>query len=295
MSDPAAPSAASVASNTALTASVTPAAPAVDAVPSSPAAPAAWWDGKITEPEILDFAKAKNYATPEEALRAAWSANRMNKMDPAVTAVLEGKATPEQEAAFYNKLGRPENADKYDLKPGEGVMTDPTLTTLAKGIFHQLGATPAKAQAAYDTWNKAVGDMNKQAAELDRVNNEAGIKALETAWGSSLDANKAAGLRVLHSLGKPELVDAVQKHIGLAPTIELLAEIGKRSGEGAFVNSNNNNSDPNNAAAMTPQQAKGRIEVLLADDAFQRVLLDKKDPNQKVNLAIWEQLHAKAG
>lgn len=299
MSDPnAAPNAAPAAPNTAPNAApaappanAAPAAPPANAAPpADPNAPKAWWDnGKITEPEIVEFAKAKNYQSPEEALRAAWSANKMNKLEPYVQAVMDGKATPEQEAAFYNKLGRPEAADKYDLKAPEGVQADEGLTKLGKEIFFELGATPKKAEAMFAKWNKFVAESNAKVFETERAANEAGLKALETKWGAQLEQHKAAGNRVVKSLGLAnETITAIEKNIGSAAIVELLALIGSKTAEGT-LKGGSETTDPENIDGMTPAQIDGKIAEIQASTAY----TDKKHPLHADTVKKMERLFAK--
>lgn len=279
-----------------------PAAPAADpaAPPAAPAAPAApsgekpWWDGKITEPEIVEYAKAKNYASPEEALRAAWSANKMNKLEPAVQAYLEGKATPEQEAAVLNKL-RPETADKYEFKHADGVVVDKNLEVLSKNIFHKLGVPQTKAQEAMDMWNEAVGKQQAANVEANRVANEAALTDLAKTWGADLDKNKAAGDRVMKSLGlDPAFMEKVEAQIGSAAIVELLARIGRKSDEGAFKGEGSNPpGNPEDPNLMTPEQANAKAAALRSDPEFNKKYLDKNHAEHAGAVKLMEQLYAK--
>lgn len=258
---------------------------------------AAWWEGKITEPEVVDFMKAKNYQTPEDAARAAWSANKMMKLEPAVQAFVEGKATPEQEAAVYNRLGRPESADKYELKPGDGIQVDESLDKLARGLFHEAGLNQKQADKMYQGWNAQVAKLNEATVAAESAANEAAVAELEKSYGADLTTNKAAGLRVMQSLGLSEQqMDAIQKNIGAAPLIDLMVRIGMKSAEGKFQGSGGQGGDPDNVSGMTKEQAASRIAVLQADTVFQAKLKDMTNPDaRKAALNLWEQLHAKAG
>jgi hypothetical protein len=264
--------------------------------PSGDAKP--WWEGKITEPEIVDYMKAKNYQTPEEAARAAWSANKMLKMEPAVRAFIEGTATAEQETAVLNRL-RPESPDKYELKAPEGVAVDDALLALGRNIFHTIGATPKKAQEAFDLWNKGVMEMNAAQLAAEQQANEQELAALDTKYGPDVAKNKAAGLRVMESLGlDAEIMDKIQSKIGAAPLVDLLVRIGLKSGEqplkdGAGSSGGGAGADAN-IDAMSKEQAQQRIQELTADATFQAVLTDKNNPARPAALAKWEKLHAKA-
>lgn len=284
------------------TPAVPPAAPAAPAVPpAEPAAPPAapsgekpWWDGKITEPEIVEFAKAKNYTSGEEALRAAWSANKMVKMEPAVQAYLEGKATPEQEAAVLNKL-RPESPDKYEFKHADGVVVDADLEKLGRNIFHTLGVPQAKAQQAMDMWNKSVGEKQAANIEAERVANEKALSDLTKTWGADLDKNRAAGDRVMKALGlEPAFMEKIEAQIGSAAVVELLARIGRKSDEGAFKGEGTNPpGDQNDPSLMTPEQANAKATSLRADPEFNKKYEDANHPEHSAAVKLMEQLYAR--
>lgn len=272
--------------------SADPAAPA-PAAPAAPA-PAAWWEGKVTEPEIVEFAKAKNYASGEEALRAAWSANKMNKLEPAVQAYLEGKATPEQEAAVLNKL-RPESPDKYEFKHAEGVVVDQNLEKLGRNIFHTLGVPQAKAQVAIDMWNKAIAEQNTANIEASRAANDKAVDDLKKSYGDNLNAMQAAGERVVKSLGlDAAYLTKIEENIGGAAMIELFAKIGMKSAEGKLVDSQNPPGNPDDPNLMSPEQAAAKQVELRGDPEFMKKYEGKDHLEHATALKLMEQLAAKA-
>lgn len=297
----------------------TPAAPAPGAAPAAPAPGAAptgfvtpwsnvqgvysigegeaakpWYEG-IEEEPIREYMKEKNYANPYEAARAAWNANKLNKLSPDIEAFVSGKATPEQEGTIFKMLGRPETSEGYTLKAGEGIQTEAELDTLAKNIFFETGMSPARAQKAYDMWNEGVTKFNAAQAEVVRVENETALTDLGKRWGTDLEANKVAGNKAVHALGVPnELIEKIEANMGSAPIVELLAIIGKKMGEGSFQGGGQT-TDPNDPNTMTPQAAQARIAQLQSDTAFQKKYTDANDPEHKQAVETMVKLFAKAG
>lgn len=255
-----------------------------------------WYNG-IEEEPIREYMKAKNYANPYEAARAAWNANQINKLSPEITAVLEGKATPEQENAFYAKLGRPESPDKYEFKYPDGTKVDKDLETLGRSIFHSLGASPAKAQAAMDMWEKAVAAKTAANAEADRKANDDALAELTKTWGADLDKNRAAGERTMKALGlDAKFMEKIEGLIGSAVVVELLAKIGRKSDEGGFKGGGDTPpGDPNNPDTMTPEQAAAKITQLRGDAEFNKKYETASHPEHATALALMEKLFAKAG
>lgn len=308
MSDPAAP------------ATGTPAAPAPGAAPATPPAtpPAStdfttpwsnvegvytigegeaakpWWEG-IKEEPIRDYIKEKNYANPYEAAAAAWNANKLNKLTPDIEAFVTNKATPEQEANVFKLLGRPESSDKYDFKVPQGVTVDDGLMKFGKDLFFSLGLSPARAQAAFDKWQEFATATNAAANEGIRADNDKGLEDLTKRWGPELEANRAAGHRAVQALGlSNELIQSVENNIGSAAIVELLAAIGKKTGEGGFK-AGGNQTDPNDPNTMSKEQAALRIKALQADPEFSKKYTDKNAEGHKEALALMEKLFAKAG
>lgn len=258
------------------------------------------WYHAITEEPVRELMKAKNYKNPAELAMAYHNANKMIN-NPDAIVMPKADAKPEEWNAFYTKLGRPETADKYEFKHADGVTPNEALTKLGKELFFDLGASPAKAQAAMDKWDKAVMAMNTALQAENAKKNDDALAALNTKWGAELEVNKASGLRAVKSLiakgATPELIAKVEEHIGAASVVELLALLGKASGEGDGTKGGggHSNADPNDTTSMSKEQAAARIKALQADDAFQKKYTDKNNPEHASALSLMEKLYAKAG
>lgn len=252
------------------------------------------WYNAIPEEPVRELMKAKNYANPNELAMAYHNLNKLQNGAPDVLPAPNWD-DPKSVDAFYNKLGRPETADKYELKIPEGVQPDEKFLKVGKEIFHKLGATPAAAQQALEHWEGFVTDYKTTEMETERVENDKAISALETKWGAQLEANRAAGQRAVKALGIDNaLIEKVEANIGSAAIVELLAAIGNKSKEGAFVGNGSNNSDPNNPEGMSAEQAKARITALQGDSAFQAKYTDKNHAEHKDSVELMERLFAKA-
>lgn len=253
-----------------------------------------WYEG-IQEEPVREYIKAKNYANPYEAAMAAYNANKINKLTPEVEAVLSGKATPEQEAAYYKALGRPDTPDAYEFKVKDGVPVDDGLMKFGKNLFHKLGLPPGKAEMAFNEWQEFATTANASQVEQARVQNETEMRTLTEKWGPSLEENRAAGNRAVQALGlSPALIERVEANIGSAAIVELLATIGRKSDEGAFKGGGVN-ADPNDPNTMTKEQAASRIRELQNDAGFWKKYTDKNDPGNRDAISTMEKLFAKAG
>lgn len=234
------------------------------------------WYEAIPEESVRKHVEAKQYATPAELAMANYSLTQMYT-DPNIAKIPDAEAKPEDWDKFYTKLGRPESADKYDLKFGEGVQTDEGMVKFGKELFYKLGLPQNKAQEGAEMWNGYVAEQNAAAIAKQQNDNTQALVALEQKWGGELEQNKAAGKRVVESLGLPtELIDRVEANIGTAAIVELLATIGRKSDEGKFVASGK--AEPNNPATMSKEAAQERINQLRGDVAFEAKYTNPKHP-----------------
>lgn len=257
--------------------------PATATAPAAPwAADAVWtlgegeaarpWYAAIPEEAARQHVEAKGYKNPAELALANYSLTKMQREGVVVPG---DNATPEETAAFYNKLGRPEAADGYDFKFGDGVTADEGMMTWAKTAFHEVGLSSKQAQALAEKWNAFAPTLGAAGTEAIQQQNTQELNDLTARWGADLDKNRVAGQRAMQALGlSADLVTRVENSIGSAAVVEMLAAIGRKSDEGGFMNGGGGG-NPNDPSGMTRDQAQARIAALNSDKAFQERYLDK--------------------
>jgi lysophospholipase L1-like esterase len=77
----------------------------------------------------------------------------------------------------------------------------------------------------------------------------------------------------------PELVDAIEKHVGYAKTYKLLAEMGGKLGEDNLRTVDSKT--PGFEGKMTPDEAKAEWGAKQLDPNFMAALKDKTHPGHK--------------
>lgn len=252
------------------------------------------WYATIPEAEARAHIEAKGYKNPAELALANYSLTKMQRGDPSVVGLPGQNATDDDWKAFYAKLGRPETPDGYDIKFGEGVTADEAMVKWGKQTFHEAGLTPKQAQAVADKWNAFVAEQNATGAASVAQKNDAELAQLTARWGADLDRNKAAGQRVVKTLGlSDEFVSRIEGQIGSAAVVELLAMIGRKTDEGGFVGGGAG-ADPNNPETMTKEQATARITSLNGDAEFQKKYTDRNHPGHKDAVELMQRLYARA-
>lgn len=255
------------------------------------------WYNTITDQEVREHVAAKQYANPGELAKANLNLTRLQTGDPTVVALPGKDAKPEAWDSFWKRLGRPDSADKYEFKFGEGVKPDDNMVKFGKTFFHKLGLSNERANAAIGDWNTFVAEQTAAQTAKDKTANDTEIAALETKWNGTgeLNKNKEAGLRVIKALKlSDELVSRVENSIGTAAVVEMLATIGRKSDEGGFL-SGQGGGDPNIPENMTKEQASARIAQLRGDVTFLAKYNDGKHPEHAEAVKLMERLYSRGG
>lgn len=161
----------------------------------------------------------------------------------------------------HTRLGRPEKADGYSFK-GENAEFVKTF----KEVFHGAGLSDKQATAVVAKWNdfqngRVAADKaafeTKAAAELDGLKKE---------WGGAYEQNEAVVDRAAAAFGMNEQqLLGLRSAMGVAGAMKFLHAVGSKMGEGEFVSGGGGQGF---GGALTPAQAKGRVNDLMNDSGF---------------------------
>ena len=138
-------------------------------------------------------------------------------------------------AAVYAKLGRPENADGYELPVAEGDTGEFAKTT--SQWMHEAGLSKQQAHALATQWNahQAAQAEAQQAAITQQVAQD--MAAMKQQWGANFDANSAIVRSAVNTFAPPEFIEMLDKS-GLinSPVIaNMFLKIGAAIGEDKSV------------------------------------------------------------
>ena len=200
------------------------------------------------------------------------------------TIVLPGdKAEQAEIDAFYAKLGRPAEAKDYKVEiPAE--YGNAQFAEAAKAKFHELGITAKQAEGLTAFNNEFVkGQIAAQTNQSAEAFN-ADVAAIKTEWGAAHDQNVVIARNAAAALGwDGAKIDKISGAIGHKATMQMLHQIGSKTGESDFVTGTGNSY----GGAKTPAQAKAEIQTLKQDKAFTAKLMNKDAEAS----ARWTQLH----
>lgn len=209
------------------------------------------------------------FKTPEELAKSY--VNLEKRMGNSI--FLPEERTPEAMADVWNKLGRPESPDQYEIKVDSDVPLDDGLLEQFKQYGHRLGLANDQLNEVVKFQIDAVS--NAMAAEM-----EASEEKLKEAWGDKKDANAQKAIEAAKKLGLDEVFLAK----GLdrdADVIKAMYKLSNAMGEGAIKQGETD----------VPKTKEQKIKELQEHPAFTK----RTHPEHKQIHAEWVQLMTNKG
>lgn len=180
-----------------------------------------WAESKGYKGEPAEFGKV--LASYQAAERMLGSSIRIPAPD----------AKPEDQAAFYEKLGRPKSAADYKLegfKPAEGVdpASDPTIGWFKKTAY-EAGLSETQASRVAASFGEFAAQA-RQAEEAQRAQKvEQDVAALRAKWGSEAGQRERAVFALAQKMGLAEAdISAIVSAWGVEKWGSFASEIGMR-------------------------------------------------------------------
>lgn len=231
-----------------------------------------WYEG--ADADIIGVIQNKGWGDDPKKVVKAYS-ELEKSMGKARVELPGDDAKPEDWAKFFNKVGRPETADKYDLKPVDGVTINKDFDGKFRQWAYDLGLSAKQAAALYKNYNEyAKGFGSDRTAKMQNLSNE-GKLSLAKDWGTEYGNKMEAVKRALQEFGVKDVTsDDLLVNPGLA---KIVAEVGQKYMEGDFVGGGGGGS-----YGMTPEQASARINELMADNAWKSDYLKGNAEKRKI-------------
>ncbi len=193
-------------------------------------------------------------------------------------------ATPEEQAAFYGKIGRPETPDKYTYKLPEGVKPEQLNKTVVDSWLKELHEAGVPAKAADRIVSKYLADeySNAQARTKAREKELQGWElGLKEELGAKYDEKLNYAKWALKEFGdvKGELAQFLDKSgFGSHPAIvKFFAEVGARM---ADDKARGTGGGPRfSQTPSTRAEAQAAMNTFNRDPEKQKALWDNKHPD----------------
>lgn len=218
-----------------------------------------WYEG--FPEEIRGLVETKGWKTPVDAIQSYTNLEKFLGADKAGRGLVLPKddAGAEEWSQVYDRLGRPQSPDEYQLPVPDG--SDGAFAQEAAGKFHELGLTAKQAEQLVSWFNeKSSGALSAQESQVAQ-SAEKQMSELQQEWGKDFDANIEAGRRATRQFGvQEEMLAKMEGAIGTKEMLKLFASIGKGMGEDSFVESGGAGK-----FGMSPEAARVRIGNLKSD------------------------------
>jgi len=199
-----------------------------------------------------------------EASKEQWEefAQKIKTRVPSLLSVPTGDS---DDAYFemFNKLGRPDAHDKYDVKGIENLIIPDGELNALKQTAHESGLTQRQ-------FMKLANKLNKSHAEnmaTAGTNIAAEQKALRTEWGEATDTRLEAVANFMQDSGAPEHAIAAFKAGRLpAQQVKWIYQMAARMGEGnPLASAGSQASGDSSKGVLTPYEANMRLEEIYAN------------------------------
>lgn len=191
---------------------------------------------------------------------------------------------------FYNKIGRPDVPDKYelpkDLKLHEGLKFDDEKLKEIKGNFHKMGLTAAQGQQLLKMYAETQsGSLSLLDQQREAEKNSAAL-AIKELYGDQADHRLDLAKGVIKKFGGDEVFQHLEKtglgnNVGMVKMLvaigDLMQEDHARSGTGGLI-------------VADATQALAEIGQLKSDREFQAALHTANAPGHAEAVERWMNL-----
>lgn len=266
--------------------------------PGTPATPAPDWRLSIPEP-IRTEPYFKDIADVGDLASKAFNQAKLIGVAPDQMIRLASPDDKEAWNGIWNRLGRPESADKYQLADPKEIPEGLDLSAEGKTAFgakaHELGLSQRQADALYQWIND--GRIGSYTAAVDGIKQSiAAVDAqLKTQWGAAY-AQKSGDLNLVidhlsrqFNLGTRlrEAIDMTGGENGVAVR-QALAEVGALMRDHDLIKGDGAGSP---GGAMTPTQAQQEINAMYGDAETGKALRDQRHPGHADAVAKMNRLY----
>lgn len=233
---------------------------------------APWYAVEGVTDELKGYVQNKGWDNPLKALTAYQNLEKYHGVPAEQIIKLPKDGEPMD--AVYNRLGRPESADKYDIKLPEGSQVDDNRLNSFKDIAHKVGLsqTQVNALAEFD-----VGYMSQimEASQTQKIEQQKVEETeLRREWGNAFEERSELGRRAIRTFApdgvdKGEFLSKIEDAIGTKMMLKMFSNIGERIGEAKIIDGSGDR-----PFGYTPEQAKSDRQSLMNEIKGDKTRLD---------------------
>lgn len=215
------------------------------------------------------YLQEKGYRGPADLLAAAKNADKFAGVDLDALVPLPGeKATDEERAAFYARLGRPESAEGYKL-PGSDADGGAFAKAIAPVLF-DAGISQAQAERLAEGYNAYAQTAVQAAEEAYQTEQNKQMQALKEEWGADYVKNEELAKQAARKYGLEEQeLGKLERALGSGRLMKFMLAIGQTTMDAPVLG----RSGADKSGVYTPQEARAKVEALTKDAEFGKKFL----------------------
>ncbi len=223
-----------------------------------------WFSG--FNDDLKGYVQTKGFKDPAAVTDAYRNLEKVVGAPPERILKLPEKLEDQALMPIFDKLGRPEKAEGYNIKPEAG--GDENFIKFAQGMFHEVGLTKSQGEKLAAKWDEYIQGQNKSYVEQHTTKVQQENESLKKEWGQAYNQNVEIGRNAVAKFGiDKETLDKLENVMGFAGLIKFAHSLGKGLGEDNFIGPD---SKTGGFGIMTPQQAQHRIKQLGSDQEWVR-------------------------
>lgn len=183
--------------------------------------------------------------------------------------------SPEAIEAFHKAIGRPDAADKYDLRLGEGEEVNEDLAKVMREAAFKAGVPASMFAAMAEPFNAYMRDVLQQHEAAQAQQRDAGVAEYKSEVGDKFNTHIAAGnkaMRMLELTG--EDIAGIEQGLGTKKTLALFAKLGMGMGEDILLDAGGRPK-----FSMSKEEAQAELDRSGKEPGYLDKL--KSDPNVK--------------
>jgi len=166
---------------------------------------------------------------------------------------------------IYNRLGRPESVDGYEIAVDGNIVTEDVAKSYAD-IAHKLRLTPDQANGIMDYYRSMASQASEMTTEAETQQRSQTEMALRKEWGDDFDARIEDAGKIAQQFGGGELLEmklADGTKVGNHP--DFIKAFAKMAEFRQSVTSEDTVSDAPSSSMMTRQSAQQEIDAIMND------------------------------
>lgn len=195
---------------------------------------------------------------------------------------------PEQISAVYNKLGRPETPEGYEIEAGQN--DDADIMDWYKQAAFEAGLPKEGTQSFLNKYKEFEASALEKRAEAAKLQNQVWVDDIKKELGPAFERDIGLAQRAVREHGGDELAEVLEKAgVSNHPlVVKAFINAGKNLTEDNFISSGHK------SGIMSPAEAREKINTMRADPVTMKHYQDSASPRFKEIRKEFDNLYAVA-